>query len=173
LFDEAFKALDLLSDVSTGLDRALGVDESGEVPVGARPQRLGFTAGQFQTIGVATMMRRLLDAFQQSIVGWLRAVRTGPAGAELTDEQRRRLFVMCRSFEITTEVMPLSELESQADFGGAAEPLSTIEQRDRAVRRAGAEDVFTRLASEVRAAAVRAVTAGSADQPDQPDQDLG
>lgn len=159
LFDEAFAALDLMRGISTGLDPTLGVDESGEVPAGARPRRVGFTARQFQAIGVATMVRRLLETFKQGVVDWLRDV---PAGTEPTEEQRRRLFVLCRSFEITTEVMPLSELAGQATSGAAAEPLSAVERRDRALRLAGTEDMFNRLAALVREAALSAATMRSA-----------
>jgi hypothetical protein len=165
LFDEAYAAVELLSDISPGLDQALGAGPSGAVPGGVRPRRIAFTAAQFQTIGVATTMRRLLEVFEHDIAGWLRGVPAGPEGAELTDEQRRQLFVMCRSFEITTEVMPLGELEAQEHIDAAAERLSTIERRDRALRRAGTEDLFNLLATRVRDAVLEAVTAGPAEEP--------
>jgi hypothetical protein len=160
LFDEAFAVLDLISDISSGLDRTLGVEESGEAPADVRPERLGFTIEQFEAIGVATTMRRLLETFEQGIASWLRAVRADPAGAGPSEGQRRRLFVMCRSFEITAEVMPLSDLAGQAAADTDADSLSVVERRDRALRRAGAEDVFNRLGSLVREAALNAAEPG-------------
>ncbi|HEU5158055.1 MAG TPA: hypothetical protein VFU43_13750 [Streptosporangiaceae bacterium] len=164
-FREASQALDLLSeDLASGPGVSPGGEEAG-TPAGTKPHRLGFTAEEFQALGAMTMMRLLLESFQRDVADWLRTVPRGPRDPGATEEHWRRLFVICRSFEITTEVMPLGDLEARA-ASGETRPSGSAriagERRRRALRRAEAEDVINRLAARVRKAAIDAVTTGGA-----------
>ncbi|MEU5402324.1 hypothetical protein ABZ348_23850 [Streptomyces sp. NPDC005963] len=152
LFTVAREALDLLTGVesTTSLRQALGVDVSGMAQLDGRPQRVAFTLEQFQTLGITALLRQLLDGFRDGIAGWLRTVAatTGPVP---TAAQENSLFIVCRSFEITFEVLPPIRAEL---LPGAR---ATQEQGARTVRRTLVGDVFGRLAEEVQRAVLREV----------------
>ncbi|MEU0989448.1 hypothetical protein [Streptomyces sp. NPDC005953] len=153
LFTVAREALDLLTggESTTSLRQSLGVDTSGMATPDGRPHRMAFTMEQFQTLGITALLRQLLDGFRDGIAGWLRTV-AATAGPVPTAAQENSLFIVCRSFEITFEVLP----PIRAELLPGARP--TQEQGTRAVRRTQVGDVFGRLAEEVQRAVLREVS---------------
>ena len=164
LFADARKALDLFARPPGLLSRLPGVDASGRAFADVGPQRIVFTDGQLQAAGLVLMVTRLLDAFQGSVADWLRAVT--PAAGAPTQEQYDGLFVLCRSFEITVEVLPA--LEPTGPQAPALPAAGTPEgsgdtvvfgETTAAARRNEALETLAGLAGTVRKAVCAIVTA--------------
>ncbi|MFE9663314.1 hypothetical protein [Streptomyces sp. NPDC005955] len=152
LFAEAAEALDLLMGEPTDLRRSLGVDAAGMAPPDGRPQRVTFSAPQFQAIGVTTLVRMLLRAFRDGVGDWLTTVAGGDGGP--TDDERNSLFVLCRSFEITVEVLP--EIRPETLPPGPADP----DRGTRELRSSQVAEVLSSLAERVQSAVLGLVTNG-------------
>ncbi|WP_255951935.1 hypothetical protein [Streptomyces odontomachi] len=160
-FTRAFDALDVLYDPR--LPELLDVDASGTVTADEAPRRLRFTPEQFQTMGVATLLRHLLTAFRDGVAGWLSAVRVANPSPSPGADQIRNLFVLCRSFEITTEVLPLARAERHLPlFAPADGSHDTLDTAGHALLRADAEDVLRRLAERVNQRVLEVVRGGAA-----------
>lgn len=140
-FARAHAALEALSDPTAEISRVLGVDAEGRALVGDHPRRLAFGPEQLTALGMASAVDRLLRAFRDSVAGWWRvaAGRPGALGPELRDS----LFVLCRSFEISMEVL--------RPFVPGAEPAEFTARAAAAARRAEAQDTLNRLADAVLA----------------------
>ncbi|MBB4705210.1 hypothetical protein [Sphaerisporangium siamense] len=157
-FDRAFDAIGLMSGVPATFRDVFTVDETAAADV--RPRRLGFTMDEFQAVGVAVLLEKLLEAFRDSVAAWLEqadAARSLPGETVPTTAQERRLRTICRSYEITAEMLPVFRLESMAAFGPFTEGPEPIEHASRTFRRAEAEDALSRLGERVLAAAMASV----------------
>jgi hypothetical protein len=152
LFTEAAEALDLLMGEPTDLRRSLGVDAAGMAPPDGRPQRVTFSGPQFQAIGVTTLVRMLLRAFRDGVGDWLTTVAGGEG--DPTDDERNSLFVLCRSFEITVEVLP--EIRPETLPPGPADP----DRGTRELRSSQVAEILSGLAERVQAAVLGLVTNG-------------
>ncbi|WP_445399810.1 hypothetical protein ACSMX9_03265 [Streptomyces sp. LE64] len=152
LFTEAVDALDRLMGEPVDLRRSLGVDATGMAPPDGRPQRVTFTAPQFQAIGVTTLVRMLIRTFRDSVGDWLATVADG--GADPTEEERNSLFVLCRSFEITVEVLP--EIRPDTLPPGP----DALDRGTREVRSTQVAEMLSTLAERVQAAVLASVTNG-------------
>ncbi|GII81188.1 hypothetical protein Sru01_61700 [Sphaerisporangium rufum] len=152
-FDRAFDVIGLLSGVPASFREVF--DPAGE----DRPRRLSFTVEQFQAVGVAVLVQKLVEAFQDSVGEWVRQARTVPGEPAPTAEQERRLRTICRSYEITAEMLPVFRLESLATFGPFTEGPDPLDRSARTFRRAEAQEVLTELAERVFTSAMDHVRA--------------
>ncbi|MFJ7420344.1 hypothetical protein ACIQXD_17280 [Streptomyces uncialis] len=153
LFAEASGTLERLLDRPADLREALGVDSSGMAEPGGRPRRVTFSAPQFEAIGLATLLGMLLDTFHDSVGDWIATVTADRDGG-LTEDQRNSLFVMCRSFEITLEVLP--ELRPDALPGAPGKGAGTRE-----VRRAQVTETLSTLAERVQQTVIQLTDGGN------------
>ncbi|MEV5408143.1 hypothetical protein AB0K60_04765 [Thermopolyspora sp. NPDC052614] len=158
-FDRAFDAVGLMSGVPTLFRDAFDPKAAARGRSEVHPRRLGFTAEQFQAVGVAVLLEKLLEAFRDGVGEWLRDAQSsastsgeGASGEGVrypSPAQERSLQVMCRTYEITAEMLPVFRLESLAAFGIAGRESEPLEQRSRSFRRAEAEDALSRLGDRV------------------------
>ncbi|MEO3813819.1 hypothetical protein ABGB17_32890 [Sphaerisporangium sp. B11E5] len=142
-FDRAFDTVGLMAGVPTTFRQVFSLHD----PDATRPRRLNFTREQFQAVGVAVLLQKLLEAFRDSVGEWVRQVRSGPVTP--TTDQERRLRVICRSYDITAEMLPVFRLESLAALGPFTEELDPMEQAARSFHRAEAEQALSRLGERV------------------------
>lgn len=141
-FAAAHTALELLADSPHDVTRALGVDASGIALVGELPRRLAFSTDQLTSLGLVAAVRALLAAFRDGVVGWRRAVAGRHGG--LSEELTESLFVLCRSFEISMEVLPAFRTAPR-DEAAVQEAGTTL-----SMRRADAQETLDRLPEAVR-----------------------
>lgn len=149
-FNRAFETLAAVSGEPGEFRARFGVDDNGMTSVDTRPHRLEFDQEQFTAIGIEVLAERMLRAFRDNLANWIGSVRG--SGPNLTAEQRHSLFVICRSFEITVEMLPLVRLRDRAGVS--------------LVRAAGYEssnvsDVLNRLARDVSESALAAVSSSN------------
>lgn len=142
-FDRAFDTVGLMAGVPSTFRQVFSLHD----PEAERPRRLNFTREQFQAVGVAVLLEKLLEAFRDSVGEWVRQVRSGPVTP--TADQERRLRVICRSYDITAEMLPVFRLESLAALGPFTEELDPMEQAARSFHRAEAEQALSRLGERV------------------------
>jgi hypothetical protein len=147
-FEPAFEAIRAVGGVDE-LQVRLGVADNDMTTLAELPRRLEFDKDQVTALGVETLVTRILRAFRTSVANWIGDVGGAGSGVELTEQQRHSLFVMCRSFEITTEVLPLGRL---LDRSGALRAHAGYPGSD-------LPDLLSRLAVEVRKSALAAVDA--------------
>lgn len=153
-FDRAFDAVGLMSGVPATLRQVFHIEEGTADRTAPRPRRLAFTAEQFQAVGVAVLLQKLLEAFNDSVGDWMRQTRSGGPGTSPTATQERRLRTICRSYEITAEMLPVFRLESLAAFGPFTEGPEPLDQASRSFHRAEAEEALARLGERVLASAM-------------------
>lgn len=134
-FADARAAVEALFEPPAGIRQVFTVDASGRPLAGERPRRLTFEPRQLESLGLLSAVDRLLTAFRDSVDGWWRVAgrRTGGPGTQLRDS----LSVLCRSFEISMEVLP------------ALEPVGVTPGTAAAARRADARDLLNRLGESV------------------------
>ncbi|MFC6086396.1 hypothetical protein [Sphaerisporangium aureirubrum] len=154
-FDRAFDMIGLMSGVPATFRQVFSLHDPDAAS--ARPQRLNFTREQFQAVGVAVLLQKLLEAFRDSVGEWVRQVVAGPVGPPPTQEQERRLRVICRSYDITAEMLPVFRLESLAALGPFTDELDPMEQAARSFHRAEAEQALSRLGERVFEATMTSV----------------
>ncbi|MGX2998228.1 hypothetical protein JNUCC64_28845 [Streptomyces sp. JNUCC 64] len=150
LFTEAAEALDRLMGEPVDLRRSLGIDAAGMAPPDGRPQRVTFSAPQFQAIGVTTLVRMLIRTFRDGVGDWLATVADG----EPTDDERNSLFVLCRSFEITVEVLPEIRPDTLPPGPGA------LDRGTRELRSTQVAEILGTLAERVQSTVLTLVTNG-------------
>ncbi len=155
-FAGAHAALDVLAGPPGEIARVFTVDGSGRA--GTRPRRLAFGQRQLASLGLVAAVDGLLRAFRDGVADWRRAVaeRTGGLSQELRDS----LFVLCRSFEISMEVLPPFETGA-----GPADSADFTTRTTTAIHRAEAQETLNRLAESVRTdllAATEGVTGNQA-----------
>lgn len=131
----ALDALDALFELPTDVRRVFAVDGSGRPLAGERPKRLTFGSQQLEALGLLSAVDRLLRAFRAGVTDWWRAAAQQPGGPG--PELRGGLSTLCRSFEISMEILP------------ALEPVGVTSGTAVAVRRAKARDLLDRLAESV------------------------
>jgi hypothetical protein len=139
-FDRAFDAV-AAAHRADDYPTAFGVDSLGMTPEDSRPQRLRFDHDDLTAIGVETLVTRMLTAFRENVANWIRTVSRPGDGSGPTEEQRHSLFVMCRSFEITAEVLPLVRLDSTAGGQGLSDVVSVLMRLGGDVMRASLDAV--------------------------------
>lgn len=119
-FTAVFAGVDRLLDGTGEPSPDLGVDGSGMAAPGGRPHRMDFSNRRMELLGTAAHARNLIKAFQRSLADWWRTVG-GDEGGPIDREQHQSLFVICRSFEISIEVLPpLSTAGSPGDSLGGS-----------------------------------------------------
>ncbi|WP_214411923.1 hypothetical protein [Sphaerisporangium fuscum] len=148
-FDRAFDAVGVMGGVPPAFRQVFGLDAAGPGDEGIRPRRLGFTSDQFQAVGVAVLLHKLLEAFRDSVGDWIRQAKPTPDGPAPTPAQERGLRAICRSYEITAEMLPVFRLESLAAFGPYAAEPGPLEQAYRSFHRAEAQEALIGLGERV------------------------
>ena len=115
----------MLPELSGAVSDVFGLNASGLLPGGNDPKRLALGAAQITMLGLVAAIEQLVKGFRSAVVDWRRAAarRTDGIGPEL----RESLFVLCRSFEISMEVLPA--------FGGP-ETVGPAGAPEEAIRRA-------------------------------------
>lgn len=139
-FAAAERALRTLGRPPRRVGEVFALDDQGRPLGGTRPSRLTFDTDQLAGLGQVAAVEHLLRAFRSGVADWRRATArgAGPLGPELAQS----LFVLCRSFEISLEVLPL--LGGPLPSGPAAGPQD-------ADGRARAHELLNGLAEGVRA----------------------
>ncbi|WP_037914045.1 hypothetical protein [Actinacidiphila yeochonensis] len=138
-FAAAERAVETLARPPRRVGELFALDDAGHLPGDRRPGRFTFDEAQLTGLGQVSAVAHLLHAFRSGVLGWQRAVARRADGVDA--ELERSLFVLCRSFEISLEVLPV--LGGAHAAGPAAEP-------EEADRRAEAYELLNRLADEVR-----------------------
>ncbi|MFH8933565.1 hypothetical protein [Streptomyces griseosporeus] len=99
-FRRAQEVLDRLLESGVGQRPRLGAAASGDGVGPPLPRRATTDPQELQSMGALVHARRLLEAFREAVTHWWEG-GTGPA-RRTADE----LFAVCRSFEISIEVLP-------------------------------------------------------------------
>ncbi|GAA3208341.1 hypothetical protein ACFQE4_29815 [Streptomyces thermocoprophilus] len=133
-FRRAQEVLDRLLESGVGPRPRLGAADDGDGQGPLRPRRAGTHPEELQSMGALVHARRLLDAFREAVALWWES-GTGP-GRRPGDE----LFAICRSFEISVEVLPRIRIVEEDAFLG---------QGRGAPAGARVEALLTELADEV------------------------
>ncbi|MFF8594197.1 hypothetical protein ACF061_22635 [Streptomyces sp. NPDC015220] len=129
-FRRAQAALDRLLEEGVGPRPRLGPAPRADGSSAPLPRRATTGQSALQAMGTLLYARRLLEAFREAITHWWET-DGGPGGRRADD-----LFTVCRSFEISVEVLP------RVDTGEAGPGVGSRPG-------AGVEEVLTELTDEV------------------------
>jgi hypothetical protein len=114
LFDRSLSALRALSGIDSLYDETF---EPAPLFVPALHMQPDSSRELFQTVGIAVVLQRLVEAFRDAVTRWYdRAGQSERVGAE----QVRELRTICQRYEINAEVFPLFRLIESG--GGGAQP---------------------------------------------------
>jgi Cdc6-like AAA superfamily ATPase len=114
LFEETSSALSALNQVDEMFKKALTVagrslPDAVEARMAIRT-RLG-SAKLFEAVGVASLLRALLEGFRNAVIDWYRLHATG-----VRDVDKEELSALCRSYDALYDVFPLFRLTELDEF---------------------------------------------------------
>jgi hypothetical protein len=127
-FTAARDALDTLFEPPAALGEMFAVDVDGSGLPAARqhPGRFTFDRRQMTSLGLLAAVDRLLRAFRDGVSDWWRAVDR--SAQSLSPQWLESLSDLCRSFDISMEVLPV--LEPASPTAGTALALRRDEARE-------------------------------------------
>ncbi|MDF5758187.1 hypothetical protein [Spongiactinospora sp. TRM90649] len=145
-FDRALASVSALGTIDAGL-RAGFADPAG---AGARLRRRLASRELFEAVGVAVLLRRLVETFRDRVADYIQTVRL--AGGHLpviTRAQEEELRLICRTYEATAEALPLLRLDSLALTAPSAPTAGPVELATRARHRSDAVSALGGLSQRV------------------------
>ncbi|WP_146607676.1 hypothetical protein [Spongiactinospora gelatinilytica] len=145
-FERALVAVSTLG----GIDAELRAAFADPGSAGTRLRRRLASRELFEAVGVAVLLRKLVETFRSRVADYIQNVQLASGHRPVVSRaQEEELRLICRTYEATAEALPLLRLESLAMTAPTAGQSGPVELATRSRRRSEAVGALSGLSQRV------------------------